>query len=333
MPDPRDRGVWPPARVPERLGPTHGPGGVRFPRGRTRLGCPVDPKGLESKNRPQQGVGRPAIDAAFPTPDQHASPLLGGWRPCPFLAFDPERSAPPPVPCGSGSSPGRPGGFGSLLARKAALAGRRASSTRCRAGSSRYAPSSPTILPLSRRGGHSGDRGRQNGPEGTSGRTPRRTVPWRGPAVSDPPARENPSRTPHRACAEFSVSPWASLEFNRRKPSSGSIGSCGRLWNPRGGRTHRKAKASEIEGERHGAGSKPPSVSRRLAAPARDILLSVLTDLPRGRMARFITSATDLGGSPRHRLKSRLCRCCASATSLPVASSEAPGGGGRTFLS
>src|ERR1041385_3801777 len=53
----------------------------------------------------------------------------------------------------------------------------------------------------------------------------------------------------------------------------------------------------------HGAASTPPSVPRTdpEADAACDILLSVLADLLPGRMARFITSAGDLGGGPRHR--------------------------------
>lgn len=67
---------------------------------------------------------------------------------------------------------------------------------------------------------------------------------------------------------------------------------------------------------------------------ARDILLSArASGLLPGRMARFITSAGDLGGGPRHRLNPRLCRCCASAASLPAASKGSRLGGGRTFLS
>lgn len=67
---------------------------------------------------------------------------------------------------------------------------------------------------------------------------------------------------------------------------------------------------------------------------ACDILLSTHTGLAPGADGRFITSAGDLGGSPRHRLNPRLCRSCASATSLPAASLEAPVlCGGRTFLS
>jgi hypothetical protein len=62
----------------------------------------------------------------------------------------------------------------------------------------------------------------------------------------------------------------------------------------------------------------------RFPGAACDILLSTHTGLAPGADGRFITSAGDLGGSPRHRLNPRLCRSCASAASLPATSFEAP---------
>jgi len=141
-----------------------------------------------SRNGPARDVGpRPSM-RPFGLRSGARPAFIRGWRPCPRSSRTVRRPSPSPRPRGPGTSPDRSGGPGSLLTHAArVLAARGAHADPLPGRASRYAPSSPTPLPFSRRGARPVWPRPPSGSEGSSSPTRARSSACRGACVSGPP--------------------------------------------------------------------------------------------------------------------------------------------------